>query len=94
MLARIFKAKYRKGSIEPLEPLEFPEEADLVVTAEEAGTVGLEAAPENIWTGYDPKKAVAAFRESSGALKGIDAEARIAAIYRAREEGTRPISRP
>lgn len=94
MLAKILKAKFKKGHIEPAEPVEFPEGADLVVTAEEAGNLGFEAAPEDIWAGYDPKKAVEAFRESAGGLKGIDAEAWVAEIYRAREEGSRPASRP
>jgi hypothetical protein len=51
----------------------------------------LKAAPEgDIWAGYDRTTALKMFRETAGALKGIHVEARIAALYRAREEGTRP----
>jgi hypothetical protein len=42
------------------------------------------------FAGYDPEAVRAAIRASAGALKGIDAEALKAAIYRAREEGARP----
>jgi len=37
MLGKTFRAKFRKGHIEPTEPIEFPEETELLVTAEEAG---------------------------------------------------------
>lgn len=36
MLGKTFRAKFRKGHIELVEPVEFPEEVDLLVTAEEA----------------------------------------------------------
>lgn len=36
MLGKTFRARFRKGHIEPVEPVEFAEEAELLVTAEEA----------------------------------------------------------
>jgi len=41
----------------------------------------------------DFEKALADFRSALGALKGTDLEARVAAMYLAREEGTRPLDR-
>ena len=49
---------------------------------------------EDIWVGYDPEKVRAAVRKTSGSWQDIDAEELIADIYRAREDGSRPASRP
>lgn len=91
---RRIRVRIRKGRI--VEPSDLPEEAEgwLTVSGEDAEVELTSADEGDIWAGYDPERALKAFRETAGSLKEIDADARIAAIYRAREEGTRPISRP
>lgn len=80
---KTFKARYEKGHIEPREPVDFREGADLIVTAREAS--------ESVGTAEEEaREALEEFRATIGALKDIDVEARIAALYRARKEGTRP----
>ena len=54
----------------------------------------LERDTEDIWAGFDPKKARAALTKSIGTWSDIDADKVIADIYRWREEGTRPADRP
>jgi hypothetical protein len=49
---------------------------------------------EDIWTGYDAEKAKAALKRVAGSWADIDVDKLIAEIYRAREEGSRPITRP
>jgi len=95
---RTIRVRIRKGHIiEPVDSAEIPEEIEgfLTVPTEAPDMRWLDAAPpDNIWAGRDRARAIDAFRKSVGALRGIDVEARIAAIYRAREEGSRPLSRP
>lgn len=92
-MARTFRAKFSKGRIEPREPVGFREEADLIVTAEEVdGRRG--DATEDIWVGYDPKAVETALRETIGSWADVDTDSLVAEIYRAREEGSRPPSRP
>ncbi len=43
---------------------------------------------------YDPVAALAGIREAGGSWHDLDAEALKADLYRAREEGTRPLDRP
>ncbi|HVC32682.1 MAG TPA: hypothetical protein VNL16_04155 [Chloroflexota bacterium] len=50
--------------------------------------------PEDIWAGYDPQAALDGMGEAAGSWQDVDAEAFKAFIYRAREEGTRPATRP
>mgnify|MGYP001163432929 CR=1 FL=1 len=90
MVGRTFRASFRKGRIEPREPVEFSEGAELLVTVEEAGES--EAGPEqrpNIWAGYNPDHVIAALRESAGALAGVDREQLLADLHAAREQGSR-----
>ena len=49
---------------------------------------------EDIWAGYDPEAVRRALRETAGSWADIDADILIADIYRAREEGSRPLGRP
>jgi hypothetical protein len=80
-----------------VEPAELPEEGEgwLLVPTEESGTTKLEAAPsDNIWAHYDPEKVKETLDRMAGTLSPEEAERRIAEIYRAREEGTRPPERP
>ncbi len=49
---------------------------------------------EDIWTDYDPVKVRAALETFGGSWSDVDADAMIADIYRAREEGSRPVDRP
>jgi len=93
-MGKTFRAKLSNGRIEPGEPVEFPEDAELIVTAEEVGARDRDKeAPENIWAGYDPNAVDEALRETAGSWADIDPDALIAAICRAREEGVRPSSR-
>jgi hypothetical protein len=46
---------------------------------------------KDIWSGYDPARAIAGMRAAAGSWSDIDAEELKAYIYRAREEGTRPL---
>jgi hypothetical protein len=48
---------------------------------------------EDIWAGYDPKALRAAVRETAGSWRRIDPEVLMADMYRAGEEGTRPLDR-
>lgn len=50
----------------------------------------MEHEPKDIWEGYDPEKVKAALAATVGSWKDLDAEALIADIHRAREEGSRP----
>ena len=49
---------------------------------------------EDIWAGYDPEAVRKAIDETAGSWADLDTDAMIAAIYRAREEGSRPPDRP
>lgn len=46
------------------------------------------------FAGYDPERALAGMRAAVGSWSDIDTEELKEFIYRAREEGTRPIDRP
>ncbi len=52
------------------------------------------ADPADIWAGYDPAAVRRALRESAGALTEAEADEAIAALYRAKAEGSRPDTRP
>ena len=49
---------------------------------------------DDVWAAYDPVAARRGIRAAGGSWRGVDAEALKAALYRAREEGTRPPGRP
>ena len=49
---------------------------------------------EDIWEGYDPKKVKEAIAATAGSWADLDTDKLIADIYRAREEGSRPATRP
>lgn len=46
------------------------------------------------WATYDPERVRSELRKVAGILSPGEAERIIAAIYRGREEGTRPLERP
>lgn len=50
--------------------------------------------PDDPWANYDPEKARAALRKLAGILTPEEGERMKELIYRAREEGTRPLDRP
>ena len=50
--------------------------------------------PEDLWTGYDPAAVRAALRKHAHLMTPEEGKERIAAIYRAREEGSRPAETP
>ena len=49
---------------------------------------------EDIWAGYDPRRARRALDKTIGCWADLDTGAIIAGIYRARAEGSRPDDRP
>jgi hypothetical protein len=53
-----------------------------------------EETKEDIWAGYDAEEAKAALKRVAGSWADVDVDKLIAEIYRAREEGSRPITRP
>jgi hypothetical protein len=50
--------------------------------------------PEDPWANYDPEKVRAGLKRVAGLLTPEEGDRIIEAIYRGREEGTRPIERP
>ena len=48
----------------------------------------------DIWAGYDPEAVKEAIAKTAGSWADLDTEAIVADIYRAREQGSRPGSRP
>lgn len=46
------------------------------------------------WAGYDPERVRVGLRRFAGSISAEDAERMMAMVYRAREEGTRPSTRP
>ena len=52
------------------------------------------AEEEDVWASYDPQKVREAVAKHAGSWKDIDLEAFKAFIYRAREEGTKPLPAP
>ena len=50
--------------------------------------------PEDPWANYDPEKVRAGLKKVAGLLSPEEGDRIIEAIYRGREEGTRPIDRP
>lgn len=88
-VGKSFRARIHKGRIEPADPAELPPEGtEVFVSLEESSTSSTTTRDE----AFD--RALADFRSTIGALRRIDVEERVAAIYRAREEGTRPAERP
>jgi hypothetical protein len=89
------RVRVHKGRV--VEPAELPEEAEgwLTVPTDASASGSLEAASsDNIWARYDPEKVKATLDKMAGTLTPEEAERRIAEIHRAREEGTRPSTRP
>ena len=50
--------------------------------------------PDDPWANYDPEKVREGLKKVAGLLTPEEAERIIEGIYRGREEGTRPITRP
>ena len=48
----------------------------------------------DIWSTYDPEHVRKAVARTAGSWNDIDTDELIAALYRARDEGSRPTSRP
>jgi hypothetical protein len=49
---------------------------------------------DDLWADYDPEAVLAALRAAAGTLSPEEGERIKQLIYRGREEGTRPLSRP
>lgn len=54
----------------------------------------MENEPKDIFAGYDPNKVKEAVTATAGSWTDLDTDKLIADIYRAREEGSRPATRP
>lgn len=54
----------------------------------------MERERENIWEGYDPEKVREAIAATAGSWADLDTVSLIADLYQAREEGSRPATRP
>lgn len=50
--------------------------------------------PDDPWANYDPERIRAGLKKVAGLLSPEEGDRIIEAIYRGREEGTRPIDRP
>lgn len=50
--------------------------------------------PQDLWECYDPEKLRAAVANAAGIFTKEEAEELIQRVYQAREEGSRPITRP
>ena len=50
--------------------------------------------PDDLWTNYDPESVLEGLHEIAGTLSPAEGERMKDIIYRGREEGTRPITRP
>ena len=50
--------------------------------------------PDDPWANYDPEQVLEGLHEIAGTLSPEEAERMKELIYRGREEGTRPITRP
>lgn len=71
------------------------EAGDTPVLLEKNGEMyRLTRAGADIWTGYDPAKVRTALAKTAGSWADIDTDKLITDLYRAREEGSRPITRP
>jgi hypothetical protein len=51
-------------------------------------------AADDLWAGYDPEAVLAGLHAVAGTMSPEEGERIKQLIYRAREEGTRPLSRP
>lgn len=54
----------------------------------------LDTEKEDIWAGYDPAKVQSTLSRTAGSWSDIDVDALISLLYRDREEGSRPVTRP
>lgn len=54
----------------------------------------MDDASDDIWADYDPDKVRAAVSKTAGSWNDVDAEMFVARIKSAREEGSRPATRP
>lgn len=49
---------------------------------------------QDIWAAYDPERVKKVLAETGGSWADLDTDRLIADLYRAREEGSRPVPRP
>lgn len=70
------------------------EDLESVIQPARAKEVMIEKERPDIWANYDPEKVKEAVEKTAGSWADLDAEALIADLYRAREEGSRPEKRP
>lgn len=54
----------------------------------------LQREDEDIWAGYDPGRLLAGINAAAGSITPEEADRLKEAVYRVREEGTRPINLP
>ncbi len=69
-------------------------DAESVVVLYEGSRFRVIRESEDPWATYDPAKLRAGLKKVAGLLSPEEGERIIESIYRGREEGTRPLSRP
>jgi hypothetical protein len=70
------------------------EAGDVPLLLEKNGKLYRIIKEDDIWAGYDPNQVKAVIRKTAGSWADIDADKLISDLYRAREEGSRPVTRP
>ncbi len=70
------------------------EVGEMPILLEKNGEVYRLMKEEDSWAAYDSEKVKAAIRKTTGSWADIDADKFITDLYRAREEGSRPATRP
>jgi hypothetical protein len=69
-------------------------DGELVVLVRNGRRFRVTRVPDDPWANYDPEKVLEGLREIAGTLSPAEGERIKELIYRGREEGTRPITRP
>lgn len=64
------------------------------IDKERTGSSGEGGTLDDLWAGYDPAKVRKAIAKTAGSWADLDADALIAQVYRAREDGSRAAERP
>jgi hypothetical protein len=67
---------------------------EMPILLEKNGTVYRLTKEEDNWQGYDAESVKSAIRKATGTWAHVDADKFMAAIYHAREAGTRAATRP
>jgi hypothetical protein len=69
-------------------------DGELVVLLRDGTRFRVTREPNHLWANYDPESVLEGLHEIAGTLSPAEGERIKELIYRGREEGTRPITRP